>query len=64
MRYRYFLPLLLSLIALLAFGGLAADVSGAEIAPAAGQPEQVEKHEGVPLNAAPIFTIGPFTVTN
>jgi hypothetical protein len=40
MRYRYFLPLLLSLIALLAFGGLAADVSGAEIAPAAGSPSR------------------------
>lgn len=64
MRYRYFLPLFLSLVALLAFGGLAAEASGAEIAPAGGQPEQVEKHEGVPLKAAPLFSIGPFTVTN
>jgi F-type H+-transporting ATPase subunit a len=64
MFHRYFrlLPLLLSLFALLAFGGFVPRASAAELAPApAGT---AEKHKALSLNPEPVFTIGKFTVTN
>ena len=61
-RYLRFLPLLLSVFAVLVFGGIAPDTRAAEIAPT---PEgQVEKHEALSLKAAPLFTIWKFEVTN
>ncbi|HEY1582183.1 MAG TPA: F0F1 ATP synthase subunit A [Chthoniobacterales bacterium] len=62
MRHRHSLPLLLSLAALLAFGGFASSAAAAELLPAPAQ--KVEKHEAVPLKAAPLFRIGRFIVTN
>jgi F-type H+-transporting ATPase subunit a len=57
------LPLLLSLLSLLIFGGFASDAEAQETAaPEAGA--VAEKHEAIPLKAAPLFTIGKFTVTN
>ncbi len=65
MVHRYFrqLPLLLSLLGLLIFGGFASDARAQEtVAPESGA--GAEKHEAIPLKAAPLFTIGKFTVTN
>ena len=65
MAHRYFrqLPLLLRLLGLLIFGGFASDARAQETA--APQSSAVaEKHEAIPLKAAPLFTIGKFTVTN
>jgi F-type H+-transporting ATPase subunit a len=61
-RYFRFLPLLLSIIAMLSFGGFAAVAEAAEPGPATHQ--TTEKHESIPLKAAPLFTIGKFIVTN
>ena len=61
-RYLRLLPLLLSILAVLAFGVVAPSVNGAELAPApAGA---AEKHEALSLKAEPLFTLGKFTVTN
>ncbi|MBA3832534.1 MAG: F0F1 ATP synthase subunit A [Chthoniobacterales bacterium] len=65
MVHRYFrqLPLLLSLLGLLIFGGFASNLRAqAAVAPDPGT--VAEKHETIPLKATPIFTIGKFTVTN
>jgi len=61
-RYFRFLPLLLSVAAVLIFGGFAPSAQAVEVAPTSGA--VVEKQEGVPLKPAPLFTIGKFTVTN
>ncbi len=61
-RYLRFLPLLLSVFAVLSFGDFAPDTRAAEIAPA---PEsQGEKHEALSLKATPLFTLWKFEVTN
>jgi F-type H+-transporting ATPase subunit a len=61
-RYLRFLPLLLSVLALLAFGSFVPRADAAELAPApAGA---TEKHEALSLKAEPLFTLGKFTVTN
>ena len=61
-RYLRLLPLLLSILAVLAFGVVEPSVNGAELAPApAGA---AEKHEALSLKAEPLFTLGKFTVTN
>jgi F-type H+-transporting ATPase subunit a len=61
-RYLRLLPLLLSILAVLAFGGFEPCANGAELAPApAGA---AEKHEALSLKAEPLFTLGKFTVTN
>ncbi|HEY2711292.1 MAG TPA: F0F1 ATP synthase subunit A [Chthoniobacterales bacterium] len=61
-RYIRFLPLLVSLCALLATSGFAPIAHAAGIAPAA--PATAEKHEALSLKAVPLFTVGEFTVTN
>jgi len=61
-RYFRFLPLLLSLCALLATSGFAPTAQATEVAPAT--PATAEKHEALSLKAVPLFTIGEFTVTN
>jgi F-type H+-transporting ATPase subunit a len=61
-RYFRLLPLLLSVFALVAFGGFASEARGKEISPAPSA--TAEKHEALPLRAAPVFTLGEFTVTN
>lgn len=66
MVHRYFrqLPLVLSLVSLLIFGGFVPNVSAQETA-APGTEQLAEKKEGaIPLKAAELFTIGKFTVTN
>lgn len=65
MVHRYFrqLPLLLSLLGLLIFGGFTTEVRAQESG-AAETGAVAEKEEVVPLKAAPLFTIGKFTVTN
>ena len=61
-RYLRLLPLLLSVLALLAFGSFVPRANAAELAPApAGA---AEKHEALSLKAEPLFTLGKFTVTN
>ena len=61
-RYLRLLPLLLSVLALLAFGGFVPRSNAAELAPApAGA---AETHEALSLKAEPLFTLGKFTVTN
>ena len=61
-RYLRLLPLLLSVLALLAFGGFVPRANAAELAPApAGA---AETHEALSLKAEPLFTLGKFTVTN
>lgn len=57
------LPLLLSLVGLLVFGGFATNARAQEPTPAPS-PAKVEKQEALPLKAAPLLTIGKFTVTN
>jgi len=57
------LALLLSLFGLLAFGGFVANARAQESATPAASPV-AEKHETIPLKAAPLFTIGKFTITN
>ncbi len=61
---RYFrqLPLLLSLIGLLLAGGFVPGARAQEAAPETGA--VAEKHEALPLKAAPLLTIGKFTITN
>ena len=61
-RYLRFLPLLLSVCALLVLSGFATDARAAEIAPA--PTSQVEKHEALSLKAEPLFTLWKFEVTN
>ncbi|MGH8094343.1 MAG: F0F1 ATP synthase subunit A [Chthoniobacterales bacterium] len=61
-RYLRFLLLLSGVFAALACGGFAPVARAAEIAPA--PVEQAEKHEALPLKAAPLFTLGKFKVTN
>lgn len=56
------LPLLLSLAGLFAFGGLVPVLRAQETAPETTA--VAEKEEAVPLKAAPVFTIGKFTITN
>mgnify|MGYP003289819502 CR=1 FL=1 len=58
-RFSFLLPLLLSL--LLVCGGFALQANAAIAAPPAAATEQ---HEALPLKAAPLFTLGKFTVTN
>ncbi len=58
-RYFRFLPLLLSLCALLATSGFASTAHASTVAPATA-----EKHEALSLKAVPLFTVGQFTVTN
>jgi len=61
-RYLRLLPLLLSVLALLAFGSFAPRTNAAELAPTpAGG---TEKHEALSLKAEPLFSLGKFTVTN
>ena len=61
-RYLRLLPLLLSVLTLLAFGSFVPRANAAELAPApAGA---AEKHEALSLKAEPLFTLGKFTVTN
>ena len=61
-RYLRLLPLLLSVLTLLAFGSFVPRANAAELAPApAGA---TEKHEALSLKAEPLFTLGKFTVTN
>ena len=61
-RYLRLLPLLLSVLSLLVFGGFVPRANAAELAPApAGA---TEKHEALSLKAEPLFTLGKFTVTN
>ena len=61
-RYLRLLPLLLSVLTLLAFGGFVPRANAAELAPTpAGA---AEKHEALSLKAEPLFTLGKFTVTN
>ena len=62
MVHRYFrlLPLLLGVVVLCA--SFAPRVNAAELAPSV--PSATEEHEALPLKAAPLFTIGKFTVTN
>jgi F-type H+-transporting ATPase subunit a len=59
-RYFRLLPLLLGVFALVAFGGFASEARAEESAPGAA----AERHEALPLRAAPVFTLGKFTVTN
>ncbi len=61
-RYFRFLPLLLSLVALLALGGFAPGASAAEVVSEHGA--TAEQHEALSLKAVPLFTIGKFIVTN
>ncbi len=65
MVHRYFrqLPLLLSLVSLLIFGGFVPNVCAQETA-APTSAAVAEKEEAIPLKAGPVFTIGKFTVTN
>ena len=61
-RYLRLLPLLLTALALLAFGSLVPRADAAELAPApAGA---TEEHEALSLKAEPVFSLGKFTVTN
>lgn len=64
MVHRYFrqLPLLLSLVSLLTFGGFAPRVHAQESA--ATRAEQVTEKKAIPLKAEPVFMVGDFTVTN
>ena len=61
-RYLRLLPLLLSILAVLAFGGFEPCANGAELEPA--PTGAAEKHEALSLKAEPLFTLGKFTVTN
>jgi F-type H+-transporting ATPase subunit a len=61
-RYFRFLPLLLSIAAVLIFGGFVPRAQAAQAAPTAGA--VAEKEQGVSLKPASLFTIGKFTVTN
>ena len=61
-RYLRLLPLLLSVLALLAFGSFVPGANAAELAPASEG--AAEKHEALSLKAEPLFTLGKFTVTN
>ena len=61
-RYLRLLPLLLSVLVLLAFGSFVPGANAAESAPAPAGAS--EKHEALSLKAEPLFTLGKFTVTN
>ena len=66
MVHRYFrqLPLLLSLVSLLIFGGFVPNVRAQETTAPATEQVAEKKEDAIPLKAAPLFTIGKFTVTN
>ncbi|MGI8889581.1 MAG: F0F1 ATP synthase subunit A [Chthoniobacterales bacterium] len=67
MVHRYFLPLFLSVFALIALGGFATTTWAQEVAPApaeAAHAEAAQEHEALPLKATPLYNIAGFRITN